>query len=147
MMLCRLLDGLDCTLVRGRADTEVSAVFCDSCAPTPGCVSVCLPGQHTDGRRFAHAATAAVLVYKDALPTPPRGSALVQAKPGKTRRVLPLIVARLYGCPARHTADALAAITVARVEIANRRDALHYALELGQEGNIIAVLGKGTRRP
>lgn len=108
MMLCRLLDGLDCTLVRGHADTEVSAVCCDSRAATPGCVFVCLPGQHTDGRRFAHAAAAAgaaVLVYEGTLPdfefSRSHGPALVQAEPGKARRVLALMAARLYGHPAR----------------------------------------------
>ena len=59
MMLCRLLEDLDCTLVQGRSDIEVNAICCDSRSVTPGCVFVCLPGQHTDGRRFAHAAAAA----------------------------------------------------------------------------------------
>ena len=59
MMLCHLLQALDCTLVRGRADLAVETVCCDSRAVTPGCVFVCLPGQHTDGRRFAPAAAAA----------------------------------------------------------------------------------------
>ena len=71
MMLCRLLEDLDCTLVQGRSDIEVNAICCDSRSVTPGCVFVCLPGQHTDGRRFAHAAAAAgaaVLVFEDALP-------------------------------------------------------------------------------
>ncbi|MUT97433.1 MAG: hypothetical protein EP147_17545 [Subdoligranulum sp.] len=57
-MLCRLLEDLDCTLVQGRSDIEVNAICCDSRSVTPGCVFVCLPGQHTDGRRFAHAAAA-----------------------------------------------------------------------------------------
>ena len=71
MMLCRLLEDLDCTLVQGRSDIEVNAICCDSRSVTPGCVFVCLPGQHTDGRRFAHAAAAAgaaVLVFEDTLP-------------------------------------------------------------------------------
>ena len=59
MMLCRLLEDLDCTLVQGRSDIEVNAICCDSRSVTPGCVFVCLPGQHTDGRRFANAAAAA----------------------------------------------------------------------------------------
>ena len=104
MMLCRLLQGLDCALVRGRADAEVTAICCDSRAVTPGCMFVCLPGQHTDGRRFASAAAAtgaAVLMYEDALPDPPPGPALVQTAPGKARRVLALMAARLYGDPAR----------------------------------------------
>lgn len=50
MMLCRLLEDLDCTLVQGRSDIEVNAICCDSRSVTPGCVFVCLPGQHTDGR-------------------------------------------------------------------------------------------------
>lgn len=71
MMLCRLLEDLDCTLVQGRSDIEVNAICCDSRSVTPGCVFVCLPGQHTDGRRFAHAAAAAgaaVLVFEGTLP-------------------------------------------------------------------------------
>ena len=71
MMLCRLLEDLDCTLVQGRSDIEVNAICCDSRSVTPGCVFVCLPGQHTDGRRFAHAAAAAgaaVLVFEVTLP-------------------------------------------------------------------------------
>lgn len=59
MMLCRLLEDLDCTLVQGRSDIEVNAICCDSRSVMPGCVFVCLPGQHTDGRCFAHAAAAA----------------------------------------------------------------------------------------
>ena len=104
MMLCHLLQALDCTLVRGRADLAVEAVCCDSRAVTPGCVFVCLPGQHTDGRRFAPAAAAAgaaVLVYEDALPDPPPGPALVRVEPGKARRVLAQMAARLCGFPAR----------------------------------------------
>ena len=104
MMLCHLLQALDCTLVRGRADLAVEAVCCDSRAVTPGCVFICLPGQHTDGRRFAPAAAAAgaaVLVYEDALPDPPPGPALVRVEPGKARRVLAQMAARLCGFPAR----------------------------------------------
>lgn len=104
MMLCHLLQALDCTLVRGRADLAVEAVCCDSRAVTPGCVFVCLPGQHTDGRRFAPAAAAAgaaVLVYEDALPDPPPGPALVRVEPGKARRVLAQMAVRLCGFPAR----------------------------------------------
>ena len=108
MMLCRLLEKLDCTLVQGRSDIEVNAICCDSRAVTPGCVFVCLPGQHTDGRRFAHAAAeagAAVLVFEDTLPdfefSRSCSPALVQAEPGKARRVLALMAARLYGYPAR----------------------------------------------
>ena len=108
MMLCRLLEKLDCTLVQGRSDTEVNAICCDSRSVTPGCVFVCLPGQHTDGRRFAHAAAAAgaaVLVFEDTLPdfefSRSCSPALVQAEPGKARRVLALMAARLYGYPAR----------------------------------------------
>ena len=108
MMLCRLLEDLDCTLVQGRSDIEVNAICCDSRSVTPGCVFVCLPGQHTDGRRFAHAAAAAgaaVLVFEDTLPNFefPRSCspALVQAEPGKARRALALMAARLYGYPAR----------------------------------------------
>ena len=95
MMLCRLLEDLDCTLVQGRSDIEVNAICCDSRSVTPGCVFVCLPGQHTDGRRFAHAAAAAgaaVLVFEGTLPnfefSRSCSPALVQAEPGKTRRVL-----------------------------------------------------------
>ena len=104
MMLCHLLQALDCTLVRGRADLAVEAVCCDSRAVTPGCVFVCLPGQHTDGRRFAPAAAAAgaaVLVYEDALPDPPPGPALERVEPGKARRVLAQMAGRLCGFPAR----------------------------------------------
>ena len=108
MMLCRLLEDLDCTLVQGRSDTEVNAICCDSRSVTPGCVFVCLPGQHTDGRRFAYAAAAAgaaVLVFEDTLPnfefSRSCSPALVQAEPGKARRVLALMAARLYGYPAR----------------------------------------------
>ena len=63
MMLCRLLEDLDCTLVQGRSDIEVNAICCDSRSVTPGCVFVCLPGQHADGADFAAqaAATGAVL--------------------------------------------------------------------------------------
>ena len=98
MMLCRLLEDLDCTLVQGRSDIEVNAICCDSRSVTPGCVFVCLPGQHTDGRRFAPAAAAAgaaVLVYEDALPDPPPGPALVRVEPGKARRVLAQMAVRL----------------------------------------------------
>ena len=108
MMLCRLLEDLDCTLVQGRSDIEVNAICCDSRSVTPGCVFVCLPGQHIDGRRFAHAAAAAgaaVLVFEDTLPnfefSRSCNPALVQAEPGKARRVLALMAARLYGYPAR----------------------------------------------
>ena len=104
MMLCRLLHGLDCTLVRGDAAAEISAVCCDSRAVTPGCVFVCLPGQHTDGRRFAHAAAAAgaaALVYEDVLEAPPPGPALIRSEPGTARRTLALLSARLYGYPAK----------------------------------------------
>ena len=68
MMLCRLLEDLDCTLVQGRSDIEVNAICCDSRSVTPGCVFVCLPGQHTDGRRFAHAAAAAGAEVTVAMP-------------------------------------------------------------------------------
>lgn len=108
MMLCRLLEDLDCTLVQGRSDIEVNAICCDSRSVTPGCVFVCLPGQHTDGRRFAHAAAAAgaaVLVFEGTLPhfefSRSCSPALVQAEPGKARRALALMGARLYGYPAR----------------------------------------------
>lgn len=108
MMLCRLLEDLDCTLVQGRSDIEVNAICCDSRSVTPGCVFVCLPGQHTDGRRFAHAAAAAgaaVLVFEDTLPnfefSRSCSPALVQAEPGKARRALALMASRLYGYPAR----------------------------------------------
>ena len=108
MMLCRLLEDLDCTLVQGRSDIEVNAICCDSRSVTPGCVFVCLPGQHTDGRRFAHAAAAAgaaVLVFEDTLSnfefSRSCSPALVQAEPGKARRALALMAARLYGYPAR----------------------------------------------
>ncbi len=104
MMLCRLLQDLDCTLVRGSAAAEVGTVCCDSRAVTPGCVFVCLPGQHTDGRRFAHAAAAAgaaAIVYEDTLPDPPRGPTLVQVDKGKARCVLARMAARLYDYPAR----------------------------------------------
>ena len=108
MMLCRLLEDLDCTLVQGRSDIEVNAICCDSRSVTPGCVFVCLPGQHTDGRRFAHAAAAAgaaVLVFEDTLPnfefSRSCSPALVQAEPGKARRVLALMASRLYRYPAR----------------------------------------------
>ena len=108
MMLCRLLEDLDCTLVQGRSDIEVNAICCDSRSVTPGCVFVCLPGQHTDGRRFAHAAAAAgaaVLVFEGTLPnfefSRSCSPALVQAEPGKARRVLALMASRLYGYPAR----------------------------------------------
>lgn len=40
MMLCRLLEDLDCTLVQGRSDIEVNAICCDSRSVTPGCVFV-----------------------------------------------------------------------------------------------------------
>ena len=106
MMLCRLLEDLDCTLVQGRSDIEVNAICCDSRSVTPGCVFVCLPGQHTDGRRFAHAAAAAaaaVLVFEGTLPnfefSRSCSPALVQAEPGKARRVLALMASRLYGYP------------------------------------------------
>ena len=108
MMLCRLLEDLDCTLVQGRSDIEVNAICCDSRSVTPGCVFVCLPGQHTDGRHFAHAAAAAgaaVLVFEGTLPnfefSRSCSPALVQAEPGKARRVLALMASRLYGYPAR----------------------------------------------
>lgn len=42
MMLCRLLEDLDCTLVQGRSDIEVDAICCDSRSVTPG-VRIRLP--------------------------------------------------------------------------------------------------------
>lgn len=104
MMLCHLLQNLDCTLVRGSSAINVNTVCCDSRAVTLGCLFVCLPGQRTDGRRFATVAAtagAAAIVYEDTLPDPPSGPVLVQAENGKARRVLAQISARLYGYPAR----------------------------------------------
>lgn len=104
MLLCQLLAGLPCTVVRGDAAAEVSAVCCDSRAVTPGCAFVCLAGQHTDGKRYAAAAAAAgagALCFEGALPCPPAGPVLVRLEPGTARRTLALLAARLNDFPAR----------------------------------------------
>lgn len=102
MDLRRLIQNTDCRLVRGDVLTEVTSVCCDSRCAGPGALFVCLPGQHTDGRRFAAQAVsagAAAVLYAEVSGDIDVDAAVLTAP--DPRRMMALLSARLYSEPAR----------------------------------------------
>ena len=101
MKLSELLQGLDCALVQGSAEIEVSDVVYDTRRLVPGAVFVCIVGTSRDSHSLAAEAVergAAALVIQHDIPMP-GGVCVVRA--ASTRRALALMSANYFGHPAR----------------------------------------------
>lgn len=99
MNLQELLKGIDCEIISGESDQEISGVQYDSRKVTPGCIFVCIPGFKTDGHLFAEEAiskgAAAVLVEKDI--DAPENFTII--KTSNSRKALAILAANYYGHP------------------------------------------------
>ncbi len=103
MLLRRLTKELDCTLVQGRWDVEVTDIYYDTRRVTTGGLFVCIVGTKLDSHGLAAAAVragAAVLVIEhdlDELPPPDVTVLRVES----SRRALALLSAAWFGYPGR----------------------------------------------
>lgn len=102
MKLNQLLEGLDCRVLQGDSDREISGVCYDSRKVRPGDLFVCLAGARSDGHAFAAqavAAGAAALAVEHPVEGLPQGVSVVQFP--DTRLALALLSAAWFGHPAR----------------------------------------------
>jgi len=101
LKLNELLKGLDCMVLSGDTELEVSGVQYDSRKVAPGSLFVCITGFNTDGRLFVEEAikkgAIAILVEKQIDIVP--GITIVQTD--NSRRALSVLAKNYYGEPSR----------------------------------------------
>lgn len=99
MKLEKLLSKLDCQVINGNTDIEISDVIYDSRKVIKDCVFVCLKGSNTDSHKFAQSAAdsgaAAVIISED---IEINGAAVI--KVDDTRKALAFMSAEYFGNPA-----------------------------------------------
>ena len=98
--LNQLLERISYTCIQGSIDTEVTDIVNDSRKITPGCLFFCIPGDVTDGHKFAAQAAeqgAAVLVVSKEVEVPDSVTVIRVEDP---RYAMALIAAAWYDYPA-----------------------------------------------
>jgi UDP-N-acetylmuramoyl-L-alanyl-D-glutamate--2,6-diaminopimelate ligase len=112
MTVAELIEGIEAVRVSGPANARIRSVACDSRKVERGAIFFALPGEKTDGIRFANDAmargAAAVATSHPRPADAAREVAWVELVRGKERRGLALASANFYG----HPADALRLIGV-----------------------------------
>ncbi|MFD0590542.1 UDP-N-acetylmuramoyl-L-alanyl-D-glutamate--2,6-diaminopimelate ligase [Paenibacillus sp. GCM10027627] len=99
MQLASLTNNLDCVVLQGHREIEITSITFDSREVVPGALFVAIAGFTMDGHQYIEKAielgAAAVLVEKDiAVPGP-----VTVLKTGDTRSALALVSAAFYGHP------------------------------------------------
>ena len=103
MKLSQLIEGVDCTLVQGSLDTEITDIVYDSRKAAPGVLFVCILGTQRDSHEFAadcaaKGAAALVIQHDIDLSGMPQVTVL---KVDSSRHAMALMSANLFGNPAR----------------------------------------------
>ncbi len=102
MKLNQLLQGVDCVLPAGSADTEICDIVYDSRKVRPGVLFVCIVGTQRDSHDYAAecaAKGAAALLVQHEVELP-AGAALPVVRVQNTRLAMALASANLFGRPA-----------------------------------------------
>ncbi len=100
MKLSALLEKVDCTIVQGSADVEVTDVINDSRKAKEGSLFFCIKGAVSDGHTYAKDVAekgASVIVVSDDVDVPAN---VTVVKTANTRLAMALISANWYGNPA-----------------------------------------------
>lgn len=101
MRLKTLLEGIECSIIQGSPDIEISGIAYDSRKVEAGSLFVCLVGYNSDGHGYINAAVekgaSAVLVERDDV----QAEGAVVVKTADTRRALALMSAVFFGNPAK----------------------------------------------
>ena len=103
MKLSALTQGVDCTLVQGSMDTEITDVIYDSRKAAPGVLFVCIVGTQRDSHDFAAgcaAKGAAALVIQHDIDLAGLEGVTV-LKVASSRHAMALMSANLFGNPSR----------------------------------------------
>ncbi len=102
MKLSEIIRDIDCELVFGDTEREITDLVYDSRKVTDGCAFVCLVGAAFDGHSFASAAAACgavAIIAERELTDIPEGITLIKTQ--NTRRALALMSAAFFRYPAR----------------------------------------------
>ena len=103
MKLSALTQGVDCTLVQGSMDTEITDVIYDSRKAAPGVLFVCIVGTQRDSHDFAAdcaaKGAAALVIQHDIDLTGMEGVTVL--KVASSRHAMALMSANLFGNPSR----------------------------------------------
>ena len=104
MDLDDVLEGIECNRVSGPGDPQILAVVCDSRKVAPGSLFFALPGEKTDGNKFAaDAVNCGARAIVSSTPRPREFApeiTWVEIHAGKERRALARAAANFYGHPA-----------------------------------------------
>ena len=103
MKLSALTQGVDCTLVQGSMDTEITDLIYDSRKAAPGVLFVCIVGTQRDSHDFAAGCAAkgaaALVIQHDIDLTGLEGVTVL--KVASSRHAMALMSANLFGNPSR----------------------------------------------
>lgn len=145
MKLSQLLDGIECTVIKGSADIEVKGLVYDSRKVEKGDVFVCLKGYNVDAHKFAASAVekgASAVVLSDPLEL----DCETVIKVDDTRKALAFLSANFFGQPAKKLISIAVTGTKGKTTTAAMiRSILEEAgLKTGTIGTLGIVIGDET---
>lgn len=98
MILNELLKAVNCEMIKGTTDIDISDIVFDSRKVSPNCMFVCLKGANIDGHKFALEAAnngAAAILSEEELSI----ENVTVVKTSDTRKALAKISSVFFGCP------------------------------------------------